>query len=356
VKRHIAILLAAVAACCWPAAETRAQWREERTVLAATSVLSEVLGNPDSGIPQTMLRDAHGLVIVPDLLKGGFVVGLRHGNGVVLVRDERGGWQAPAFVSLTGGSVGWQIGVQATDVVLVFKTPKSVRGLLNGKFTIGADAAAAAGPVGRQAAAATDARLGAEIYSYSRSRGLFAGVSLDGSALQVDAAATQTYYQSAVLAPGTVPLVPGTQFPASAARLIEQVALYTGTAAAAPEQIARPVALSPLDSPPRATSEAVTHQQLTDAWQRLEPLLDEHWKRYLAVPHQTVAAPDPAEIEALRAAMGRYDAVASDPRYAMLARRPEFQTAHRLLRGYLKMQPAELVLPPPPKPGEPGRF
>ena len=113
-----------------------------------------------------------------------------------MVRDEQGAWQAPQFVSLTGGSVGWQAGVQATDVILVFKTQKSIQGLMEGKFTLGVDAAAAAGPVGREATAATDATLKAEIYSYSRSRGLFAGVSLDGSALQIEYEANQSYYRA----------------------------------------------------------------------------------------------------------------------------------------------------------------
>ena len=344
-KQHIAILLAAAAAWCAAASEASAQWREERLVLSAATVLSEVMGNPDSAIPASLLRDAHGLVIVPDMLKGGFVVGVRHGNGVVLMRDERGGWQSPAFVSLTGGSLGWQIGLQATDLILVFRTPKSVRNLLTGKFTIGADASAAAGPVGRQAAAATDARLGAEIYSYSRSRGLFAGVSVDGSALQIDSVATQSYYQSAMLAPGTVPLVPGTQYPLSAARLIEQVGLYTGTSAAvAPGQMARPVALSP-PGVEGATPNTASREQLIDAWQRLEPLLDEHWKRYLSLPQQMFLGPPDAG--SLEAVLSRYDAVGGDARYAVLTRRAEFQAVHRLLRAYRASQ-GELALPPPP--------
>src|SRR5207253_1884276 len=123
--------------------------------------------------------------------------GARYGRGIVMVRDERGYWRPPAFVTLAGGSFGWQIGLQVTDIVLVFKTRSSVDGLMRGKFTLGADAAAAAGPVGREAAAATDAELRAEIYTYSRSRGLFAGVSLDGSVLSVDHTANAAFYQGA---------------------------------------------------------------------------------------------------------------------------------------------------------------
>ncbi len=329
---------------------TLAQWREERIVLAANSVLQGVTGNPDSTIPQALLQEAQGLVIVPDVVKGGFVVGLRHGRGVVLVRDHNGQWQSPAFVSLTGGSIGWQIGLQATDVILVFRTQNSVRGLLDGKFTIGVDAAAAAGPVGRQAAAATDARLGAEIYSYSRSRGLFAGVSLDGSALQVDAASTQNYYQASNLAPGTVPLVPGTQYPASAARLLEQVSQLTGTQApvGAPQRSERAVAPSPPRLPEMTPSIRPTPQQITNAWQRLAPLLDPSWKRYLKPPSPGDEA-TAADLQAARSALTRYDSVAQDPQYQTLTSREEFQTLHRLLRNYAQMQAEAIRLPPPPE-------
>jgi lipid-binding SYLF domain-containing protein len=113
---------------------------------------------------------------------------------VLLVRESGGGWSDPVFVSLTGGSIGWQVGGTSTDVILVFKNRKGVEGLLKGKFTLGADAAVAAGPVGRSAEAATDVMLKSEILSYSRSRGLFAGVSLEGAALLIDEDATDAYY------------------------------------------------------------------------------------------------------------------------------------------------------------------
>ncbi len=106
------------------------------------------------------------MAIFPQVVKGGFIVGARHGRGVAIIRDATGAWQPPVFVTLTGGSVGWQAGLQSSDIILVFKTRKSVDRFLNGKFTLGADVSVAAGPVGRQAAAATDARLQAEILSY----------------------------------------------------------------------------------------------------------------------------------------------------------------------------------------------
>jgi len=163
-------------------------------ILLATDILEEIMGIPEKGIPPSLLNDAAGIAIIPNVIKIGFVIGGRHGTGVLLVRGEGGQWSNPSFISLTGGSLGWQIGAQSTDVILVFKNRKSIDGIMNGKFTLGADAAVAAGPVGRRGEAATDASLKAEIYSYSRSRGLFAGVSLEGSALQIDEEANASYY------------------------------------------------------------------------------------------------------------------------------------------------------------------
>ncbi|HTN76458.1 MAG TPA: lipid-binding SYLF domain-containing protein, partial [Pirellulaceae bacterium] len=168
----------------------------EETVLAAKACLDEALANPSSRIPEKMLLDAHAVAIIPNVIKIGFIGGVRRGHGVVLVRDKDGEWGLPQFITITGGSIGWQIGAQSSDVVLVFKTQRSVENLLKGKFTLGADAAAAAGPVGRRVEAATDLQLKAEILSYARSRGLFAGVSLDGSAIEMDGFAHQTFYGS----------------------------------------------------------------------------------------------------------------------------------------------------------------
>ena len=167
---------------------------EVKDVKDSANVLKTIMHIPEKGIPPALLRDAQAIVIVPDVIKGAFIVGGRHGTGVLLVREENGRWSDPVFVSLTGGSVGWQVGGTSTDVILVFKHKKGVEGLLKGKFTLGADAAVAAGPVGRSAEAATDVMLKSEILSYSRSRGLFAGVSLEGAALLIDEDATDAYY------------------------------------------------------------------------------------------------------------------------------------------------------------------
>ena len=141
--------------------------------------------------------DSYGVAVVPGVLKAGIVVGGRYGQGILSVRITGNAWSNPVFLTLTGASFGFQAGIQATDVIFVFKSRKSVDGILNGKITLGANASVAAGPLGREAIAATDLHLTAEIYSYSKSRGFFAGVSLDGTILQIDQVANRAFYQSA---------------------------------------------------------------------------------------------------------------------------------------------------------------
>ena len=167
---------------------------EVRTVRDSAEVLSQIMKIPEKGVPPALLRNAHAVAIIPGVIKGAFIVGGRHGTGVLLVRGENGRWSDPVFISITGGSVGWQVGGSSTDLVLVFKSQKGVEGLLKGKITLGADAAVAAGPVGRNAEAATDVMLKSEILSYSRSRGLFAGLALEGASLAVDDDADAAYY------------------------------------------------------------------------------------------------------------------------------------------------------------------
>jgi lipid-binding SYLF domain-containing protein len=168
-----------------PAPRLLAQGRVTGTLWSASEVLESVQALPEKCIPPNLLRDAGGVAIIPGLVKVGLGLGGRFGEGIVLARNPDGTWSNPVFISLTGGSIGWQAGVQSTDVVLVFKTRRGLERLVRGrgKLTLGADAAVAAGPVGRQAEAGTDALLRAEIYSYSRSRGLFAGVALEGAAI-----------------------------------------------------------------------------------------------------------------------------------------------------------------------------
>ncbi len=168
-----------------------------KTLEHADEVLDELTKIPLKGIPATLLADAQGVAIIPRVIKAGFIVGGRGGHGIVIAKDKDGNWGDPVFVDLGGASVGFQAGVESTDVVLVFRNRKSLDRLLEGKgkVTLGADASIAAGPVGRMAAAATDAKLEAEIVSYSRSRGLFAGVSLDGAAVHANADSNMLFRQ-----------------------------------------------------------------------------------------------------------------------------------------------------------------
>lgn len=164
----------------------------------AVRVLKQIEEAPDKAIPQNLLRNAKAIAVIPDVVKAGLIIGGRHGEGLISVKNADGTWSNPSFITLTGGSVGFQAGVSSTDVILVFRTQRGVDGIVNGKFTVGADASAAAGPVGRSAQASTDAQLKAEIYSYSRSRGLFAGVALDGSVLRIDYDANATIYGAGI--------------------------------------------------------------------------------------------------------------------------------------------------------------
>ena len=160
-----------------------------RALEDATAVLDDLAALPLKAIPPKLLADAQAVVIVPRVVKLGFVVGARGGHGVALARTKDGTWGDPVFVHFGGASVGFQAGIESTDVVLVFRTRKSLDRVLDGKdkLTLGADASVAAGPVGRAALAATDAQLAAEVLSYSRARGLFAGVALDGGVIRPDA-------------------------------------------------------------------------------------------------------------------------------------------------------------------------
>jgi lipid-binding SYLF domain-containing protein len=153
----------------------------------AASLFSEIMGTPDRSIPQDLLDKSSCVVLVPDLKKGAFVIGGKYGRGFAVCRNPGGqGWGPPAAIRIEGGSVGFQIGVSSTDVVLLVMNERGMKKLTSSKFTIGADAAAAAGPVGRTATAQTDGLMTAEILSWSRSKGLFAGVSLDGATLRND--------------------------------------------------------------------------------------------------------------------------------------------------------------------------
>jgi SH3 domain-containing YSC84-like protein 1 len=169
--------------------ETKAAERTE----AAADVLNEIQAAPDKGIPEDVLRSAECVAVVPSMIKGAFIVGGNHGRGLASCRTPKG-WSAPAFFVVTGGSVGWQIGGQAVDLVMLIMNKNGMKRLLSSEFQLGADASVAAGPVGRQADAGTDWKMRAEVLTYSRARGLFAGVSLNGAVIKQDKDSTREFY------------------------------------------------------------------------------------------------------------------------------------------------------------------
>src|ERR1700679_1323735 len=162
-------------------------------VQAAADVLSDIQGAPDKGIPQEVLGSAEGVAVVPSMVKGVFIVGAKYGRGLASCRTPKG-WSAPAFFVVTGGSVGFQIGGQAVDLVMLIMNKDGMKHLLSSEFALGADASVAAGPVGRHAEGNTDWKMRAEVLTYSRARGLFAGVSLNGAQIKQDKDSTREFY------------------------------------------------------------------------------------------------------------------------------------------------------------------
>ena len=175
--------------------------REEKRVADAADVVDQLSRIPEKAIPPSLLSRAYAVAVVPNVVRAAFGLGARRGKGVLVVRQDDNSWSNPAFITLTGGSVGWQVGAESADVILVFKTRKGVDGIANGKLTLGANASVAAGPVGRHTGVATDIAFEAEVYSYSRSRGLFAGVALEGAGVTMDRKANARFYGSASMTP-----------------------------------------------------------------------------------------------------------------------------------------------------------
>jgi SH3 domain-containing YSC84-like protein 1 len=220
---------------------------------AAATVLDEIMATPDKGIPSDILGSAKCVAVVPSLLKGGFVVGAAHGRGMATCRLATG-WSAPAPLTTTGGSVGLQIGGQAVDLVMVVMNDRGMQALLSSKFKLGADASVAAGPVGRHTEGSTDWKLRAEVLTYSRARGLFAGISFNGAVIKQDEDATRELYGRMVdfktILTGSV------ASPQTAESFIAAVrkAVGTDTAPATPVNSAhQPASTAPVNPPPAAT-------------------------------------------------------------------------------------------------------
>ncbi len=169
--------------------------QEAQRLTESVRVLQEIMDAGDQSVPRSIMQKAEGIAIFPSLLKGGFIVGGQHGRGVISAKDSKtGAWSSPAFLTITGGSIGAQIGGQAVDLLLIVQNRRGLEQLVSNQFKIGADASVAAGPVGRDASASTDIQMRAQILSYSRTRGLFAGVTLNGSTIRQDRDANDRFY------------------------------------------------------------------------------------------------------------------------------------------------------------------
>ncbi|MHB8502678.1 MAG: lipid-binding SYLF domain-containing protein [Candidatus Acidiferrales bacterium] len=195
----------------------------------AAEVLKEIMNTPDQGIPQELLESAKCIAIIPGEVKFAFIFGGSYGRGLATCRTGHG-WSAPMFLAINGGSVGYQIGGSSTDIVMLFMNDRALQSLLSDKFKLGADASVAAGPVGRHASASTDLKLNAEILSYSRAKGVFAGVSLDGAVVQADKSGDEAMYGHNVnrheILDGKVAV------PASARPLLHEISVYVHKAKA----------------------------------------------------------------------------------------------------------------------------
>ena len=221
-KRHLVLLVLSLAGLLGNLAWAGSA-REDSTARLETSgeVLKEIAAAPDKGIPEEVLSDSKCIVVVPHLIKGGFIFGAKHGRGVATCRTSSG-WSAPAFVSVGGGSWGLQIGAEGVDLVMLVMNDKGLQHLLSSKFQITGEGSAAAGPVGRHASAGTDWKLNTELLTYSRSRGVFAGLTLEGAVIEQDADSTTAIYGSDV--PFKETLLGNVAAPAPAAPFLQAVA------------------------------------------------------------------------------------------------------------------------------------
>lgn len=199
---------------------------EDQKLQDVSAVLQDFVEIPENAIPPALLQEAYGIAIIPNVFKLSFILGGRRGTGVVSVRTENGKWSNPSFLTLTGGSIGWQIGGSSTDIILIFKSRRSIDRIARGDFTIGGDASAAAGPVGRSVSASTNINFSAEVYSYSRARGLFAGVSLEGAALSMDDSANAQFYNKIITPQEVLGSSSTSDVPESGVRLMQTLERY----------------------------------------------------------------------------------------------------------------------------------
>lgn len=315
-------------------------------------VLQELTAGTVTAIPERLIASAEAIAIIPHYVRGAFVLGVGGGRGVLVRRGEDQNWLAPEFINLFGGSVGWQVGVQATDLVLVFRSARGLQNIQSGKVTLGGDASIAAGPIGRTASAATDGAFQAEILSYSRSRGLYVGVSLNGSSLQLDIPAIQRYYQITPVSVGVVP-------PAAIALVNELNTLTRGGTPDVAPVSRQPYETSTSNPAPTASNareeidvekRAITIQQIASEIASLQNKVDAQWQQYLVLPAswKEPASVTPNDIQSV---VVRYERVATNPQFSALSNQPEFVQILGLLRELAVEAAADnqLNLPPPPR-------
>jgi len=323
--------------------------REDSILTESSRCLNEIMAIPGKAIPSFLFEKAEGIAIFPGLVRGGFFVGAQHGKGVLVVKNDEGLWEAPRFIKLTGGSLGFQAGIQSADIILIFCTRRSIHAAVKGQFTIGADASAAAGPVGRQASASTNVTLSSEIYSYSRSRGLFLGVAVDGCVLDVEDETSQKYYANGISE--------------SARQLTQLTQSYVENAIRSESENQSSVqqnsdsieysaqilsdAPSPLESGTADNSaiseKEAARQLLVSAHAAFMKILDPEWQRWLALPPEVLSpvssewssqnsSGPSAELLTLNERLQR---LSEDPKYAQLVSRTEFTQVKILLEQYI---------------------
>lgn len=227
-RAGLAARLAALALIALAAPAAQADREHDERLVNAAALLRSFTADEGTSIPAELLDRAHGVAVIENVIRGGFLLGARRGRGVVSVRTDDGGWSNPALITLTGGSIGWQIGAESTDLVLVFANARSVRNMHSGKFTLGGDASAVAGPLGRNTTVALTGR--AEVYAYVRSRGLYAGAAFEGARLDVDEQGNARFYggeTQALEPPGEATPAPARRF----LRVLEDVARLPGPSA-----------------------------------------------------------------------------------------------------------------------------
>jgi len=256
--RKTLALLGAALLFTFAATGAQADTKTDQRLVDARQVFETFIDIKEQAIPSWLLERAYGIVVIPRVIKGALIIGGRGGRGVFAVRRPDGSWTDPVFITLAGANIGFQWGVQSTDLVLVLTSRESVEGMAGGKVTLGADASVAAGPVGRTAAATTDTSLNAQVLSYSRSEGIFAGVALDGSVLAIDDGANEAAYgvsgilPSQILEGGVGTASPAAvDFTAALAKATggTTTAAQPATPAATPAQSGTPAAAQPSAAP-----------------------------------------------------------------------------------------------------------